>query len=385
VFRPYLATHVGPIGIDFSAHGVRLLQLRQKRGGLHVVAGTVVEMPPADAARDRAAEQLAQGVLAALGSFGFLGRRCVVSLRREDMLLQSVRLPQLPDAELRQAARWEAADRLHLESEAIEVDFIRMGEIQRPNEVRDEVLLVAALRATLQDRLNPLIMCGLRPVAVDASFAALARCHSLRCRREADRDHVRALLEVGATGSTFMVLRGDQIAMCKALGFGGREFDAAVAAHLGIEPDVARDLRAKRLQQRFAGAAPETDEACDSADRAIFEAVRPAIDQLIKEVGLCLRYYNVTFRGKPAEQIILAGSEGLERHLDDMLSRGCKLPVVLDDPKTPVGELFDEIQRAVPHCAAPPQSWAVAAGLSLRGLMPRAAREQTTPVRRAAA
>jgi type IV pilus assembly protein PilM len=385
VFRPYLATQVGPIGIDFSAHGVRMLQLRRRRGQFHVVAAVVVDRPSADEPAKHASAKLTQDVQNALANFGFKGRRCVVALPREDLLLQSVRLPQLADAELKQAARWEAAERLHLDSDAIEIDFIRMGEIQRPSEVRDEVLLVAALRERLHDRLAPLIAGGLRPVAVDASFMALARCHSMRCRRDTDRDHVRGILEVGATGSTFMVLRGDQVAMCKALAFGGRDFDSAVAAHLGIESEVARDLRAKRLQGR-GGAGVQEAPDCDSADRAIFEAVRPIIDQLIKEVGLCLRYYNVTFRGRPAEQIVLAGSEALEPHLDDMLARGCKLPVVLDDPVTPVGDLFDEIAKSIAHCTAPPQSWAVAAGLSLRGFSARPGREQEQPeLRRAAA
>ncbi len=335
----------------------------------------MVERPNAGESRERSVEALTQAVQAALSSFGFRGRRCVVALPREDLLLQSVRLPQLATKELKQAARWEAAERLHLEQESLEVDYIRMGEILRPSEARDEVLLVAALRERLRDRLDPLMAAGLRPVAVDASFTALARCHSMRCRRESDRNHVRGLLEVGGTGSTFLVLRGDQVAMCKGLAFGGRDFDRAVAAHLGIEPDIARDLRAKRIHDRLAGATSprETD---DSTDRAVFEAVRPIIDQLIKEVGLCLRYFNVTFRGQPADQIVLAGGDGLEPRLDEMLSRGCKLPVAIDDPVSPVGDLLDEIAQSLPHCKAPPQSWAVAAGLSLRGLLLRANKGQ---------
>lgn len=356
--------------------------MRRRRGRLQVAGAATIDRPETAEHPDHAAARLTQGIHHALSSFGFHRRQCVVALPREDLLLQSVRLPQLAGPELKQAARWEAAERLHLDSNSIEVDYIRMGEIQRPNEVRDEVLLIAALRSRLQERLAPLIAGGLRPIAVDASFMALARCHSMRCRREADLDHVRGLLEVGTTGSTFMVLRGDQVAMCKALAFGGRDFDSAVAAHLGIELEVARDLRAKRLQHRLSDVKAEDEAGGDSADRAVFEAVRPIIDQLIKEVGLCLRYYNVTFRGRPAEQIVLAGSEALEPHLDEMLSRGCKLPAVIDDPASPVGDLFDEIRKSIVHCTAPPQSWAVAAGLSLRGFLLKQSREQTQPEQR---
>jgi type IV pilus assembly protein PilM len=368
---------IGAVGVDFGTNAVRMLQLRMKRGRLSVAGAChAPPAPPADAAPD---ERWQESLRAAVTEAGFAGRRCVVSLPRGDLAIQSVRMPRLPDGELRDAAGWEAAERFKLERDKIVVDFLRMGEVSRGAETRDEVLIVAAPTATLQARVNPLLVAGLRPVAVDLGIAALVRCYSMRCRREADRAHVRAILEMGASGSTFVVLRGDQIALCKPIPIGGRDFDQAVADHLAIELAVASDLRARRIGvvRRTRIEAPESEN--DPTDRAIFESVRSLLDRIAKEVSLCLRYYGVTFRGKPPDRVILSGGDSLEPRFDTLLSRAVNLPVMFDDSTSPTGELFVAIEKAVDRQSGPAPSWAVAAGLSVRGMAMPVSRRDTAP------
>jgi type IV pilus assembly protein PilM len=398
VFFGRFSSSLGPIGIDFGSSGVKMLQLREQSGALEVVGAARVDVPlarvagatplpnastaapgpsketPADPAvaappsahSDRLAEQLS----AACVSGGFAGRRCVISLARQDVCLQSIRLPKMPDDDLRQSAVWEASQRFGFDRNAMEVDFIRTGATLQSGESREEVVLIAASHAAIHARLEPVLDAGLRPVAVDTGFTALVRTFSRQVRREADRAVVRAIVEIGLSGSTVLILRGDQIAFCKPFAISGTDFNKAVAEHLQMDEHAAAELRAARIAAAAAEADPATGGPITdpSTDRAVYEAVRPLMGELVKEVTLCLRYYGVTFRGHPPERIILSGGDGLEPRLDDTLAKACKLPVGFDDTAPMLGGLIGPIRSTLNRTPGPAACWAVAAGLSLRGI-----------------
>lgn len=361
MFGGRFSSSIGVVGVDFSSSAVKLLQVREHQRDLHVVGCAQIGVPrrddgsiDGDALETRLGNAIARG--------GFTGRRCVVSLPRETVRIQAVRLPSMPDAELRDAVAWEAAERFDLDRESIEVDFVRTGATLNSGESREEVILVAATHTTLRNYLDPIIGAGLRPLAVDVSFAAIARALSRQHRREADRGNVRAVVEVGATGSYVLILRGDQIAFCKTMPIGGHRFDEAVQEHLQLDPNAARQLRADRLGGAASG--PRTADS-ESTERAVFEAVRPLLGELVKEVLLCLRYYGVTFRGQPPSRIILAGGDSLEPHFDRMLAEACKLPVAFDDDRGTYAMLGEELIGAR---GGPASRWITAVGLSSRRL-----------------
>lgn len=397
VFGSRFSSSIGLLGVDIGSRSIKLLQLSASRGGdqsasttaetLAVVGAGEVEQERIETQADdpdssepdgtyttSAESSTARMLRTAFASGRFTGRRCVVSLPRSDVRLQSVRLPKMPDSELRQAVGWEAAQRFGMSHELMEVDFIRTGATLQIGENREEVIVVAASHEAIQQRLRPIIEAGFRPVAIDTDFAALARTFSRQYRREADRQNVRAIVEIGATGSTVLILRGDQIAFCKPLDVSGQQLNEAVAEHLDMDIRAASELRLTRMTT----GARDADHSHDpSTERAVYEAVRPVVNELVKEVNLCLRYFGVTFRGKPPSQIILTGGDGLEPQLAEAIERVCKVVVVHDDQTNTLTSMTDGIQR-ICHPglsgAAPSRRsmsagcWAVAAGLSLRGM-----------------
>lgn len=407
MFAGRFSSSLGMIGIDFGTRGVKLLQVREHGGLLHVVGAARLDVPlarvsqpprttsstpttprpewNAASAGDSAASQvdvelLAQQFREAFAAGGFSGRRCNVSLAREDICLQSIRLPRMPDDELRQTALWEASQRFGFDRNAMQVDFIRTGALAagatgpagQGSEPREEVILVAASHAAINARLEPVLQAGLRPVAVEAPFTAVVRALSRKVRREADRSIVRALVEIGCSGSSVLITRGDQIALCKPIHIGGAHLNRAVAEHLQMEEAAAAELRAARVTAAVSGQTIR-DHA---ADRAVYEAVRPLMGDLVKEVTLCLRYYGVTFRGNPPETITLTGGDGLEPHLGEMLHKSCKIAVNTDDPSGTMTSLIGGVHTSLNRTPGPTGCWTVATGLSLRGLGRRAIRRE---------
>ena len=89
---------------------------------------------------------------------------------------------------------------------------------------------------------------------------------------------------------------------------------------------------------------------------------------LAKEVMLCLRYYGVTFRGHPPDHIVLTGGDGLEPRLDESLKEACGIEVVFDDAIGGLESFLSQIHQKLNRSPGPLGAWAVAGGLSQRGI-----------------
>ena len=355
---------IGLVGIDIGARAIKLLQLREHSRGLRVVGAGRVDVHETGS---DGAGTLVEQLRGAFAAGGFTGRRCVVCLPRNEIRVQSVRMPRMPDEELRQAAVWEASQRFGFDRSAMEVDVIRTGAELQGAENREEILLIAAPHESINAWLQPVMAAGLRPVALETHFTALARMFTGMDPVNSAQKRVRVVVDVGASGSTVMITRDRHIAFCKSIDIGGDQFDRAVADHLQIDTAVARELRASRMAAATGqDVAPALNDP--SIQRAEYDAVRPLLGNFAKEVVLCLRYYGVTFRGHPPEQLILTGGDCLEPRLGETLADQCQIPVTYDDERSMLDSLADGIRGVLQRPAGPSAWWAVAAGLSLRKL-----------------
>lgn len=368
----------GYVGIDLGVRSIKMLQVREHGGTLRVVGASRFDAMP----DKEAGSELGLQVQRALAAGGFTGRACAIALPRSVMRIQAIRLPAMSDTELVQAVRWEAAQRFDLDHKAIEADFIRTGATMHGKETREEILLVAASHEDIYAYVDPLVKVGLRPVAIDLASAALARVFSRRARRDADRDVVRAILEVGYRGSTVLILSGSDISFCKAIDLGGWHFNKAVAEHLHIDQEAASELRLTRLHARQRRAEADANNVDAATDRAVYESVRPLMNELARELTMCLRYYGVTFRGAPPRQIILAGGDCLEPKLKDTLSAACNIEICFDDEVETLQQLYPMICEKLRDTAGAAGDWAVGAGLSMRAMLQKRAERRTRQTRK---
>lgn len=363
VNRTFWRNPTNPIGVDVGASSVKLLQLRHGRAGTHVLAAARVafEEPLPDSPEERR-RIIGDAVRSALTMAPFHGRTCVSSMLASDLLIRAARLPRLSDEELTKAAHWEAADRFAVELNDIQVDWVRAGEIVQGDDSRDEVILIAARREVVNSHLDALIDCRLLPLAVEIPPAANIRILNRMLRRDVDRSVVRMIIDVGATETSVVITRGQEIAFLKPISIGGREMTASVAKALDLDPAAAAQLRFQRMTANDTGSRAEID---DRVDRAVFEAVRPQMHDIAQETALCLRYYSVTFRGVRPELVLVVGGDGAEPGLCQVLEETLNISTELGKPLDGID--VSSVTLGVDRRRSSWPEWSVAAGLSLRG------------------
>jgi len=355
-----------PIGIDIGASGVRMVQLRRKGTEFALVCAARIDLPTSD--HELNSEEYATRLATAIGrraeTGGFRGRHCVLSPDDRWLRVRSVRHPPMADAEMDRAVQIDAPGRLGFaEEEMVEYGWLRAGEVRQGDESREEVVVVGADRSRLEQLVFGLVKAGLRPDAVEPGFMGLARCFSRSLRRAADQGVTRVIVDIGERQTGVMVTRGQSVAFYKPLELGGEAMTKAASERLGLDLDAARDLRRQRASASARGATPGDARV----DRAIYEAVRPLMDELAREVAMCLRYYGVTFRGSRPEACMAVGGEAEEPQLIKLLGDELHIPTAVGrplegidiGPESSLGGGGGGANLARPQ-------WATATGLGLR-------------------
>lgn len=376
--RSLLGARDLPVGVEIHAGGVRMLQARWGRRGGEVRAACDSVVPTGDDGpeSDARLRGLADAIEKGLTLGRFAGRSLAVGVDSRTVRVRSVRQTRLPDGDVTRAASLDAPSRLGFtDSEGCEIGWLRAGEVRQGDEARDELLYLGVRREPVERLLGLLMDSGCRIVAVEPSFTALSRCATRTLRRASDEQVCRVLVDIGAVTTDVMVTRGRSIAFYKQLETGGASMTELAAQRLGLDAATVAELRQRRM---LAGA----DASEPKVERAMFDAVRPLINDLAQEITLCLRYYSVTFRGVRPEGVLVFGADAPEPKLAETIGEALNLPVSVAKPLAGV-----DLSRVghVIRAGDPASRWGACFGLSTRVLESPSARKAGEWKARAAA
>ena len=335
-----------PIGLHVDGDTVTAAQLVVQGGRASVHAVAAGDWP---AEPDRAATALRR----LLADHHFSGRAVVSVLPTQDICVQNVRLPDVPEAELPELLRWEARERLPFPADDAEVRHLVGGVVRQDGTARQEVILLAAKGEAVRRHVALLEAAGLTPHAIDLDGCALLRSLPARAASPTGEDGSsrRAVLHLGASAVTVLVAGGGRVMFLKHLPTGGKSLDRTLARAVGLpEPEAA-------AMRRSVVRAAALDPA-DDLHRTVIDALRQPLEALASEIELCLRHVKVTFRGAPPESLSVTGPDA-SAWLAEFLADRLRVPAAAEHP-------FDRFPRP----GGPPDEpcrFAVAAGLSLFG------------------
>jgi type IV pilus assembly protein PilM len=351
-------SQVLPIGLDIGYDGVKMLQLETSGPSLSVLAAARHAFP--EEVRGKPALRLAAALdlirrLFRTGSFA--GREVVVSLPREIVHVKNLRLPMIPAHELGAAVKFEARNIFPFDTEEAHVRHIPAGEVRQGSDVRQEVIVLAAKFEDVDNFLEQMHDCGAVVASLDHEPLAIYRTLERFIRRREDEQEVHVLVDIGARRSQVVIGKGREISFIKPIEVGSTQLLAAVSEKVGISVEEARALR-RRLTET------ESDPALkrDPVRQAVFDATRSIIEELGREISLCLRYYSVTFRGQRPNKVRLVGGEACDGQLQAVLNTVLPIPAEAARPLLNI----DTTRMRPPDRTGTLGEWALAFGLALR-------------------
>jgi type IV pilus assembly protein PilM len=299
------------MALDMGASGVKLLQLQSAGGQTSVRAARRWDYPP-DVTDEETRRRMAVDAVRAMrreGTFAGRGVHTALACGRE-VLIKNVRVGRA-GGDLAEAVRWEAEERFSFPMHSDRLRYLRAGEVRVGADSQEEVILLAVPAEAIDAHLSLVAAMGLEPQHVEVAPVASFRVYERYLRRQADEEIVSIIVDVGFSGTCVVVARGRQIVFIKNIEIGGQALSQAVADELEVSMGEARELRLRTMQNAAGGHGGEVSEPAlrDSVNWTVRDAVRKVVEDLAREISLCLRYCAVTFRGLRPRQATLIGGE----------------------------------------------------------------------------
>jgi type IV pilus assembly protein PilM len=349
------------VGLDIGSNTVKVAEVTRAGRDFRVARAAVVPTPYGGVLEGAVAnrEALRDAISDAFNRAGIRNRRVNTALGGKAVVVREIQLPAMPDEELAQAVRFEAARYLPVAGENLAVDYHIIEKAKQGQRERAEVLLVAARRDVVDGYVSTLRQARVTPEVMEVTSFALMRVF----RREAS-DGAILIADLGAESTEVVVVESGRLRLSRTVPVGGNMLTRAVGAALDLEPGAAQAVKEEK------GVAPLGREVPDDPTTArVAEAIAPVIGDILTEVRRSVEFFQSRATGQQIRKVILVGGT----------ARLPNLPALFADELGVPTELAD-VPVAMPAEQAPPGSGlsagqagpviAAAVGLALRGVEP---------------
>jgi type IV pilus assembly protein PilM len=254
--KTIVAANANPIGVDFGSDCLRMVQLQIADGEPRIIAAASADVP-AHVRNDPAARAsfFAETARDLLVQGKFKGRQAILALPAAQMYIQHLRIPRMDDEALKKALPWEARGKIPIDPSHALLRHTVAGEIYQDSEPKDEVILMAAARDTVNSLLSAAAKAKLDVLGMNVEPMAIVDCFNHIYRRKVDQTSINLFVDIGFKSSRAIIAEGSKIVFARTIPIGGEHLNRAVAQALSIGAEEAKLLRIKLCQ-----AQPSLDE-----------------------------------------------------------------------------------------------------------------------------
>ncbi|MCH9022263.1 MAG: pilus assembly protein PilM, partial [Planctomycetes bacterium] len=265
-----------PIGLDIGSTAVRAVQLVNRRGQLSVASAMEVITPNVSQEADpqlsptieladhpkegassqpRRAKPVSKGVeesvrrLIEMGEF--MGRKVVLQCPAQQLDMRPVHLPAgsegLPRSAILGALRLKVADHISFPVEQAVIDYHLLQDNSQSDPLN--VIAITADSEPIKRKIEMLRRLQLQCVGVDAQpFTIMKLLQSEAAMKpsghikEVNDKELVAVLDIGFSGSTLVVIKGGTPLFSRRFSLGGRELTEILVQSLMVDRDQAESL-----------------------------------------------------------------------------------------------------------------------------------------------
>lgn len=309
------------IGLDISSSAVKLLELSRRGEKFHVETYAVEPLPP-NAVTDKQISDpkiVGDAVARAVNRAGTRTKQAAVAVAGASVISKVIQLPRsLSEDDMEEQIKIEADQYIPYPVDEVSLDFEVLGSSDKNSEMVD-VLLAACRREQVEQRSAALEIAGLVPKVVDIETYALENACQFLTHQMPDRgrNHTIALVDVGATTTSVLILHDLKTIYTRDQGFGGRQLTEDIMRHYGMSLEDA--AKAKKF-----GSLPDDYHS---------EVLSHFISDMAQQIDRSLQFFfSAASQYNSIDQIILAGGCAHIPNVDAALQERLRVPTVIAKP-----------------------------------------------------
>ena len=347
------------LGLDIGRQYVKMVTAEKTKTGYKGIDAGCRLVPEQNATYDPEKIDHSHWVMAVKELFrqqGFNPRKAkglITGINGSSASIKQITTMEMPSDELESAMTFEARKHIPMDGTDAVIDYQILGSNKKEVDKID-VGLVACTKGVLNNHIDLLKECGLKPGIVDVNPIAMSNAFSFA--KDIPDDGLVVMLDIGAVSSTLVVYgKGEQF-FTRDLPIGGHHFVKELSEKKEIGYIEAQDLLFKDGLS-----ASKSDSTSDNMNE-VGIAERTVYDNLIEDMRRSLRFYAKQTGQSFFLKIFLtggaAGTPGLSEVVKDKLNIEC----AVFDP-------FESMDGADDVSISNPSQYTTALGLGIRGGM----------------
>ena len=340
------------IGLDISSSAVKLVELSRQGNGFRVESYAAEPMP-AGAINEKTivdVEAAGEAVRRTVKRAGSKVKHAAIAIGGAAVITKVITMPgNLKDAEMGEQIELQADQYIPFPLEEVSYDYEIVGPSRGDGDLVD-VLLAATRSENVEQRQAVLDAAGLVAKVVDIEAYALENACRLLTWQMPDLGVERtiAIVDFGATTTTFSVLNDLRIIYTRDQAFGGRQLTEEIMRHYGLSFEEAGKAK------KHGGLPDNYDE----------ELLRPFMEDMAQQVNRSLQFFlSSNSDYETLDQVIICGGCSAIPGVDALIAERTGVPTVVGNP-------FGEMQVSPGAKAQLAESDAgalmIACGLALR-------------------
>jgi len=309
------------IGVDISSSAVKMVEIEEAGKNLYRVERYAIESLPKDAVADgniMNLEAVAETMKRAWKRLGTRVKNVALALPSAAVITKKIVAPAgLRDDELEIQVETEANQYIPFALDEVNLDFQVVGAAPSgPEDV--EVLIAAARKEKVEDRVAAAESAGLKAVVMDVDSYATLTAYELIAQQlpNGGKDQTVAIVDIGSSMMHINVLHNNQAIYLREQTFGGNQLTQEIQRRYSLSADEAEI--AKRQ-----GGLPENYEA---------EVLQPFMDTLALEVARAMQFFFSSSQFSHVDHILLGGGCAMIPGLDEMVASRTQVSTMLANP-----------------------------------------------------
>ena len=311
------------VGLDIGSSSIKMIQLKDARGGAALLNLGVAPLPPeaiVDGAlmNSTAIVDAIQELMAAQGVKK--GREAAIAVSGHSVIIKKISMPVMTREELEESIQWEAEQYIPFDISEVNIDV----EILRPegNEAGQmDVLLVAAKKDMISDYTSVVSEAGLSPVVVDVDAFAVQNAYESAYGLPPGETVV--LVNVGASVININVVSDGTSVFTRDVSMGGNQVTEDIQKQLNVSYDEAEALK-------LGG---EVGADADSVvPQEVERVIQQVSEQMAGEIQRSLDFFAATSADSQFSRILLAGGSAKIPALFKAIEQRAGVPVEVLNP-----------------------------------------------------
>ena len=340
------------VGLDIGSSAIKLVELKEKKGGTYQLLKMGVERLSPEAIVDGSimdSSMVVETISRLNSEKGVKNSNYATSLSGHSVIIKKISLPAMSADELAESIQWEAEQYIPFDINDVNLDYVPLTTPGTGDNI--DVILVAVKKEKINDYTSVISQTGKVPVLVDVDAFALQNCYEMN--HDVSENRVLALVNIGASVTNVNVLSGTNSLFWRDITFGGNQYTDAIQRELSLSFEQAEELKRGKT-------------VGDHTIQQVIPILNSVSEDFAGELRKTLDFFTATSGAERVDEIILAGGGSGVLNLDATLRDKFSIPVSIMDPFRNVS--VDEGEFNPEELAEIGPSMAIAVGLALRKL-----------------